>query len=322
MKKQPAIEKASETQLSLETLLLEAAKYAELSISKNTRRAYTIDWREFSEWCSKRRLQPLPATPQTLVSYFTDLARTHRVSSISRKYAALAYVHRAAKKEAPVLDPMVKQVIRGIRRTKGVAPVQKDPALTIHICEVMASLNTSTLDIRDRALLLFGFAGGFRRSELVGLNFDDVSLGEEGVIVHVRKSKTDQEGRGRKIGIEFGKNQPTCPIKALGEWLKVSEIVEGPLFREVNRWGHIGVGRLTADSVARIIKRRFGDLGLDEKKFAGHSLRAGLITSAILADVNPIDIQRHVGHASLDMLRRYIRDANLFKRNPTGKIGL
>jgi integrase len=156
----------------------------------------------------------------------------------------------------------------------------------------------------------------------VALDAEDVTLCDEGIVLVVRRGKTDQHGRGRKVGIHYGKRRRTCPVRALGDWLTAAGITTGPVFRAVDRWGRVSSRRLSDRAVALVVKRHAAALGLDERQYAGHSLRAGLTTSAIRAGVDPLDVQRHTGHASLEMLRRYIRDATVFRGNPTAKVGL
>jgi site-specific recombinase XerD len=175
--------------------------------------------------------------------------------------------------------------------------------------------------LRDKALLLLGFSGALRRSELVGIDVEDLALCKEGLVVTIRTSKTDQYSYGRKIGVCFGDHEDTCPVKAVTTWMKASSVSTGPLFRPV-KWSKVQEERLSDKAVARMVKRYGADIGLEASKFSGHSLRAGLVTSAIQAGVDPIDVQRHSGHASLDMLKRYIRDATVFRGNPTSKVGL
>ena len=175
---------------------------------------------------------------------------------------------------------------------------------------------------RDRALLFLGFAGGFRRSELIALNIEDLSIGEEGIIVRMAKSKTDETGRGRTIGIPFGQNPSACPVRALEGWLSVSGIISGPLFRPVNQWGHIGETRLTDPSVRYVLRESLLRAGIRPSGFSGHSLRAGFATVAAMNGATEHEIQRTTGHVNLEVLRRYIRDGELFKKNAAKKLGL
>ena len=175
---------------------------------------------------------------------------------------------------------------------------------------------------RDRALLLVGFAGAFRRSELVGIDVEHIEFVVEGMVILLSKSKTDQEGAGRKVGIPFGHNAATCPVGALTTWLEAAGIDSGPVFRPVGRGGNVGAGRLANRSVALLVKHYVETIGRDPRAFAGHSLRAGHATAAALAGVEERDIMRQTGHRSTAMLRRYIRDGSLFRSNSAAGLGL
>jgi integrase len=196
------------------------------------------------------------------------------------------------------------------------------PTLTKHIREMVEHLPNSLLGVRDRALILLGYAGAMRRSELVGLDVTDLAIAEEGLVVLIRKSKTDQVGVGRKIGIPFGENPETCPVRAVQAWIEEGDIDEGPLFRSVNKHGDVSDKRLSDQVVADVVKRSLRAAGKSSKKYAAHSLRAGLITQAAIAGVSERAIQDQSGHKSLAVMRRYIRDGSLFRENAAAKVGL
>jgi integrase len=184
------------------------------------------------------------------------------------------------------------------------------------------ALPENLLGKRDRAFLLLGFAGAFRRSELVSLDVADVETNREGIVVTLKRSKTDQEGQGRRVGIPYGSNAVTCPVRALNEWLEASAITAGALFRSVNRHGQLRSERLSDKAVALVVKRSAEAAGLDASQYAGHSLRSGLATSAAQAGVSERAIMAQTGHKSLNMVRRYIREGSLFRENAAAKIGL
>jgi integrase len=214
-------------------------------------------------------------------------------------------------------------VFQGIRRTLGSAPDQKNAAITAEVRAMVETLEPGTpLGIRDRALLLVGFAGAFRRSELVSLDVADLVFNSDGLVVQVRRSKTDQEGIGRKVGLPFGSNPLTCPVRSLRTWLDTAGIVSGPIFRSIDRHANIANTRLTDQSVALVVKRCARAAGLDSERYAGHSLRSGLATAAAMADVSERAIMAQTGHKSLPMVRRYIRDGSLFRRNAAAAVGL
>jgi integrase len=216
----------------------------------------------------------------------------------------------------------VRNTLKGIRRTLGTAPAQKAPTLTDDIRAMIAATDAGAIGARDRALVLLGFAGAFRRSELVGLDAEDCAFGKDGLTVTLRRSKVDQEGAGRKVGIPYGANPETCPVRTMRAWIEAAAISGGPLFRSINRHGHVQPGRLSGIDVARVVKKLAQRAGLDSAKYAGHSLRAGHATSAAIAGASERSIMNQTGHRSVQMVRRYIRDGSLFRENSAGKLGL
>jgi integrase len=216
----------------------------------------------------------------------------------------------------------VRAVMAGIKRERGSAQTGKAPVLTDDIRLMVSTLQDNLIGVRDRALLLLGFAGAFRRSELVGLDVEDLVISREGITVNIRKSKTDQEGNGRKIGIPYGSNPDTCPVRSVMVWLELSEITTGPLFRSIDRHGNLQQGRLSDKAVALVVKRAAKAAGLDDSKYSGHSLRAGLATSAAMNGVSERAIMNQTGHRSVNMVRKYIREGSLFRENAAAGIGL
>jgi integrase len=235
---------------------------------------------------------------------------------------AIAEAHKAIGMESPTHHAMVMNTMKGIRRTLGTAPAQKAPALTEEIRAMLDATDVGTIGARDRALILLGFAGAFRRSELVGLDVADCVFGKDGLTVILLRSKTDQIGTGRKIGIPYGSNPETCPLRVLQSWMELAGITSGPMFRSISRHGRVQPGRLSGVDVARIVKKLALRAGLDAAKYAGHSLRAGHATSAAIAGASERSIMNQTGHRSVQMVRRYIRDGSLFRENSAGKLGL
>lgn len=299
-----------------------AREYIRQAKAANTVRAYNADWKHFTGWCADHGRQALPASPGTVALYLSALADTHKAATLTRRVSAISQAHQMAGLEPPSAAVEVRAVLAGIRRAKGTAPRVKAPTLTDDIRRMVAALPPGLLGTRDRALLLLGFAGAFRRSELVGLDVSDVAFTPEGLVVTLRRSKTDQEGAGRKVGIPAGQNHETCPIRALQQWLEAAGIHEGPLFRYVNRHGRVQPGRLSSYAVALVVKRQASAAGLDPEKYAGHSLRAGLATSAAIAGASERSIMAQTGHRSAAMVRRYIRDGSLFRENAAARVGL
>ena len=204
----------------------------------------------------------------------------------------------------------------------GTAAVQKAAALTDDIRAMVSATDTGLIGTRDRAMILLGFAGAFRRSELIGLDVADCDFGKDGLTITLRRSKTDQDGVGRKIGIPYGSNPDTCPVRTVQAWMEQSAITTGPLFRSITRHGRLRPGRLAGIDVARVVKKLAKRAGLDASKYAGHSLRAGHATSAAIAGASERSIMNQTGHRSVQMVRRYIRTGNLFRENSAGKLGL
>jgi integrase len=256
--------------------------------------------------------------------YISGLAEKHKPATIGRHLAAIASAHKARGYSSPasMQHGVVAQVWHGIRRTHGTVQAQKQPILTPDLRAMVGTLSDRLLAKRDRALLVVGFAGAFRRSELVGLNCEDVEFTPDGLVVTLRRSKTDQDGQGRKVGLPYGSHPETCPVRALRAWIDASGIEAGPLFRHINRHDDIQPGRLSGTAVALIVKRHAGAAGLDAAKVAGHSLRAGLATSAAIAGASERSIMAQTGHRSANMVRRYIRDASLFRENAAAVVGL
>ena len=303
----------------LEQLTEEAVAYAEESHSANTKRAYRSDWIHFTEWCNRFQLEALPAQPETVVLYIANMASQFRPSTIQRRMTTITRAHRSANLQPPTHFDAVRRVWRGIKRKHGSAQRQVSPISPKQLKRMIRTLPKTLAGKRDKALLVIGFAGAFRRSELVGLDVDDITVIEDGLVVTIRRSKTDQEGEGRQIGIPRG-HGCYCPVTAYQAWVKASDIADGPLFRAISRHGHLAETRLTPRAVALIIKRAAIAINLDPTHYAGHSLRAGLATAAAQAGVCERDIMKQTGHRSERMVRRYIRDGGLFRDNAASSL--
>ena len=306
----------------LATPLEALAALVEETTPANTKRAYATDWRHFTTWCAAAGLASLPAELHTVVSYLLDSAQRYKLATIERRLSSISKAHRLAHQPDPTKNEPVHLAMKALRKKLSRAQTQKAPAVTDIIRAMVAELPAGPAGLRDRALLLLGFAGAFRRSELVSLNVDDLQFTGAGVVVTLRASKTDQEGQGTTKGIPLGANAATCPVRALRAWLGAAELVSGALFRPIDRHGNIKAARLTGSAVARIVKRAAGRAGLDIADFAGHSLRAGLATAAAAAGVSERSIMQQTGHKSERMVRRYIRRGSLFTDNAAGKVGL
>lgn len=300
-----------------------ARSYAVASRSQATLRAYAGDWSHFTTWCAVHGREALPAAPETVAIYITDLADGFKPATISRRLAAVSVAHQHAGFPTPTQDATVRSVLTGIRRTLGTAPAQVAPATIGEIRKMVARMDGRIIDRRDRALLLLGFAGAFRRSELVALDVADIADRPDGLLVSVRRSKRDQEGHGDTKAVPFGADPETCPVRALRAWLDAAEITEGPIFRPVDRHGNVAADRLSSRAVALVVKRAAERVDLDPTAYAGHSLRAGFVTTAAANGATERAIARQTGHAAgSTVLRTYIRHASAFTDNAVSMVGL
>lgn len=280
--------------------------------SPATRRAYTSDARIFAAWCAARGLDALPAAPETVVLFVSSEAQAGiRYSTISRRVAAIRYAHALAGHESPTGRDLVKGALSGIRRTIGVAPMQKAPATVERVADMVRACPDTLGGRRDRALLLLGFAGAFRRSELVGLHVEDLEETPEGLRVRIRRSKTDQEGAGQVVPVLNGPRLRV--VEAIKAWRESAGITSGPLFRPLAKGGRVLPQSLSTKSVAEIVKAYAGRAGLDAERFAGHSLRAGFLTSAAEAGASVFKMMEVSRHKSLETVRGYVRSAESFK---------
>lgn len=291
--------------------LAAAIDLAKAEKAASTRKAYGTDFRLFREWCATRGVVALPAAPETVAAYLAANASTSKASTLGRRVAAIRYAHKLAGLALPTDAEGVKVTMRGIRRTYGSARVRKAPAVAGKMLGMVATAPDKLAGLRDRALLLIGFGGALRRSELVALDVTDIDETETGLLVRIRSSKTDQERSGATIAIARG--DVACPAKALREWLDAAGIKDGPIFRAIDKGGTVRASRLTDRSVANIVKAYAGRAGFDASLFSGHSLRAGFLTSAAGKGASIFKMMDVSRHKSVDTLRGYVRDAELFK---------
>jgi integrase len=280
--------------------------FIEAATAPNTRRAYDSDLKHFLAWGGA-----LPASPDVVARYLAAHATTHVVATLARRLVAIRRAHALQGLPDPVRSELVRLTFRGIRRAHG-RPQRRAAALAVEeMAAIVASLGDSVRDARDRALLLVGFAGAFRRSELSRIDCKSIEQTPRGIVVTIPKSKTDQEGQARHVAIPHGRSA-ICAIKALDQWLELSGITKGPVFRPVTRRGHVMPGRLSGDSIASIVKERVKTIGLDPARYSGHSLRAGFVTSAAMAGAPAWRIKAQTGHASDALVGRYIRLSDPF----------
>lgn len=285
-----------------------------MSVADATRVAYRSDLEHFMRWGGS-----IPTNAEMIAAYVAAFSETLSVATLQRRIAAISVAHDAGGFANPCKTLLVRSTLNGIKRLRGVAQKQAKALVKEDLFAVLDVMGNSVKDARDRALLLIGFAGAFRRSELVGLDHADIEHVRQGVILHLRKSKTDQFGQGRKIGIPFARGHH-CPVAAIGAWLERSGIIEGAVFRNINRHGQIASSRLSGEGVAIVVRERLEAAGIDATGFSGHSLRAGFCTSAAQAGVSAFKIRAQSGHASDGMLQRYVRDGEIFVGNGAGVI--
>jgi site-specific recombinase XerD len=308
----------------LGSLGLQAQEFAAAAKASNTLRAYQADWKDFREWCEAHRLASMGALPETVALYLTDRAATLKTSSLARRLTTINRAHQAAGQPSPATmqNAIVSEVWKGIKRKKGTAQHGKKPFLTPDLRRIIAELPQDLRGLRDQALLLAGFAGGFRRSELATLRVEDLETTADGLIVRLGRSKTDQEGQGRAVALPYGSDPRTCPVRTVRAWLDQAGIISGPVFRAIDRFGLVSGQALHADSVAYLVKRGAGRAGLETVEYAGHSLRAGLATQAAMNGASELAIMKQTGHRSLATVRKYIREGSLFRDNAATKLGL
>ena len=303
-------------------LIQRAYSYAEQSKAANTRKAYKSDWKHFIAWCSANGVNSLPAPKEAIALYLTMYAELLKIATLARRLASISEAHRIAGYDSPTFDAQVQLVWKGIRRTKGMQQDSKRPILTTDLQTVFANCKGDLIGIRDRALLLLGFSGAFRRSELVALNRTDLSFVKEGIVVRLNRSKTDQEGIGTEKAIPFGSNPELCPVRAISGWLEASKEVREPLFVSIKKGSKITTERLSAKAVALIIKKRLEKVGYESDEFSGHSLRSGFATQAAMNGASDRAIMQQTKHRTRAMVDRYVRVASIWSENASTKLGL
>jgi integrase len=305
---------------------------AKQSVAENTRRSYKSDWESWGAFCGGHGFTPLPAEPEHIRLYLAQLTqfagrkgKPLTPKTAQRHLAAIAAAHRSQDIAFDARHPVLLRLMDGIRRAFG---VRQEGAPALRREDIAAMCNIFGPDLRsarNKAIILLGFAGGFRRSEIVGLNVEDLAFGKDGLTVLLKRSKTDQEGKGRTVAIVPGASPLTCPIAALQAWLRAVQLEDeggDALFRPVNRWGAVELNRLSDKAVDRIVKSACDAAGLKDKGFSAHSLRAGHVTEALAGGADRSAVKRQTGHASDGMLDRYAREADPFASNSSGNLGL
>ena len=295
----------------IKSLEIETLKNLKNSKAQNTLRAYQADFRDFSSFCAKNGFNPLPTEPKIIALYLTHLSSFSKFSTLKRRIASIKVVHRLKGHYIDTKHPIITENIMGIKRKLGVKQTSKKPILINDLKKIINVINEEKNELKkykNKALILIGFAGGFRRSELVSIEYEDVDFVAEGVKITVTKSKTDQTGIGLTKAIPYFENKTYCPVIFLKKWIEYSNIKNGKVFKVSDK------------TVALIIKKYASIAGLDNSKYAGHSLRSGFATSTAEIGADERSIMAMTGHKTTQMVRRYIQEANLFKNNALNKI--
>ena len=299
------------------------------SKANNTIRAYKSDFKDFGGFCTKNGLKSLPTEPKIVSLYMTYLStKDAKMSTLRRRLVSIGVIHRLKGHYLDMKHPIIIENLMGIKRKKGSYQKGKKPILINHLKLIIDEIDKDTYDergirkLRDKTIILLGFAGGFRRIELISIDYEDLEFVAEGVKIFIRKSKTDQFGEGMIKGLPYFTNQQYCPVWHLKKWLEISEIKSGPIFRRFFKGLNLGKNRLTDQSVALFLKKYLSNAGIENQDYSGHSLRSGFATVSAEAGADERSIMAMTGHKTTQMVRRYIKEANLFKNNALNKIKL
>jgi len=307
--------------LQEETLLnLQSSK------ANNTIRAYKSDFRDFGLFCAQNGFKSLPSEPKIISLYLTHLSTNEvKMSTLKRRLVSIGVIHKLKGHYLDTKHPIIIENIMGIKRRKGSIQKGKKPLLINNLKHIINVIDEYNKDedlkrLRDRSIILIGFSGGFRRNEIVSIDYDDLDFVNEGLKINLKRSKTDQFGEGLVKAIPYFDNTQYCPVMSLKNWIKISNILSGPLFRRFSKGSKLSENRLTDQTVALLIKKYLKLANIDSKNYSGHSLRSGFATSAAEAGAEERSIMAMTGHKSTEMVRRYIKEANLFKNNALSKI--
>ncbi len=297
------------------------------SKSSNTVRAYKSDFNDFLIFCSKNGFKSLPSEPKIVSLYLTHLStKDAKMSTLKRRLVSIGLIHKIKGHYLDTKHPAIIENIMGIKRRKGSAQKGKKPILINNLKIIINTIDQQNKGeikkSRDRSIILIGFSGGFRRNEIVSLNYEDLDFVTEGLKILIRRSKTDQFGEGFTKALPYFDNQQYCPVVSLKKWIEISKITSGPVFRGISKGSKLSENRLTDQTVALLIKKYLNLIGIDSKNYSGHSLRSGFATSAAESGAEERSIMAMTGHKSTEMVRRYIKEANLFKNNALNKIKL
>ena len=297
------------------------------SKANNTVRAYKSDFNDFGLFCAQNGFKSLPSEPKIVSLYLTHLStRDIKMSTLKRRLVSIGVIHKLKGHYLDTKHPIIIENIMGIKRRKGSFQKGKKPLLINNlklIINVIDEFNKEDIKrYRDRSIILMGFSGGFRRNEIVSLDYDDLDFVNEGLKINLKRSKTDQFGEGSVKGLPYFDNSVYCPVLSLKNWIEISNIDSGPLFRRFSKGSKLSNNRLTDQTVALLIKKYLQLAGIDNRNYSGHSLRSGFATSAAESGAEERSIMAMTGHKSTEMVRRYIKEANLFKNNALNKLKL
>ena len=295
------------------------------SKAKNTIRAYKSDFKDFGLFCVQNGFKSLPSDPKIISLYLTHLSTKElKMSTLKRRIVSIGVIHKLKGHYLDTKHPAIIENIMGIKRRKGSIQKGKKPILINNLKMIIKVIDEQKKDeikkLRDKSIILIGFSGGFRRNEIVSLDFDDLNFVSEGLKISIRRSKTDQFGEGSIKALPYFNNSNYCPVVTLKKWIDISKINSGPLFRRFSKGLKLSEHRLTDQTVALLIKEYLSLAGIDSKNYSGHSLRSGFATATADSGADERSIMAMTGHKSTDMVRRYIKDANLFKNNALNKI--
>ena len=294
------------------------------SKANNTLRAYKSDFKDFGAFCAKHGLNSLPSEPKIVSIYLTHLSKYSKFSTLRRRLVSISMVHKLKGYYLDTKHPIIVENLMGIRRVKGSIQKGKKPILINHLKSIINVIDQKKIDkikkLRDKSIILVGFGGGFRRNELISIDFEDLEFVPEGVKITIKKSKTDQFGEGMIKGLPYFTKETYCPVINLKKWLEISEIKSGPIFRRFSKGSALSNKRLTDQSVVLLMKQYLNLAGIENSNFAGHSLRSGFATVAAESGADERSIMAMTGHKSTQMVRRYIKEANIFKNNALNKV--
>ncbi len=293
----------------------------------NTIRAYKSDFKDFGAFCAKHGFRVLPTEPKIVALYLTYLSgKDAKMSTLRRRLVSIGMIHKLNGHYLDTKHPVIIENLMGIKRTKGSIQRGKKPILINHLKAIINVINKEKTEeikkIRDKSIILVGFGGGFRRTELISINYEDLEFVPEGVKITLRRSKTDQFGEGMTKGLPYFTNETYCPVVHLKKWIKISNIKDGPVFRRFAKGCSLTSNRLTDQSVVLLIKKYLELAGIENKNYSGHSLRSGFATVSAESGADERSIMAMTGHKTTQMVRRYIKEANLFKNNALNKIKL